>query len=258
MRTTYQWRSFKFSRESGAAPQVPKRIVVHRQGNPGAKALNALNWGNSTGAFTIHRYIEDDVVYGAIPLEKHAYHVLEPRIAEARGYRANGAYGRRGDYDSIGIETVDLPGGGPGQAYSLSQETRISLVLVCATLVKALGLTVADIDEHAAYDPWTRKEDLGDALYIPDLRLDVQDHLDGREPWRTVQQFAYGKPAPETWKPAAPAPTQPDPTALDAAFRAGYQQGITYARQRVGLINNQVDGVLADLADKAATPPARK
>lgn len=206
-RTTYQWRTFKFSRESQAAPQRANRIVVHRQGNPGATATNALNWGERNNAFTIHRYIEDDVVYGAIPLERHAFHVLEPRIVETRGLRVTGAHGRRGDYDSVGIETVDLPGGGPGQTYHLSRETRISLVAVCANLVKALRLSVADIDEHATWDPWTRPEDVGNALYIPDLRLDVQDVLDGREPWRTVQQHAFGKPAPESWRPAPETPS---------------------------------------------------
>src|SRR5690606_22011673 len=64
MRTIYQWKTFKFSRESQAAPQQAKRIVVHRQGNPGATALGALQWGERENAFTIHRYIEDDVVYG--------------------------------------------------------------------------------------------------------------------------------------------------------------------------------------------------
>lgn len=233
MRTIYQWKTFKFSRESQAAPQQAKRIVVHRQGNPGAKALGALQWGERENAFTIHRYIEDDVVYGAIPLEKHAFHVLEPRIAEQRGYRVTGAHGRRGDYDSIGIETVDVKGGGPGQAYSLSQETRISLVLVCATLVKALGLTVEDIDEHAAYDPWTRSEDLGDALYIPDLRLDVQNFLDGREPWRTVGKFAYGRPAVGDPPKTVETPSAPSTSGLSAAQQANVLRLVKEAKGRL-------------------------
>lgn len=202
MRDTYAWKTFTFdSWAADAALQTPKRIVVHRQGNPGASAINALNWGNSNKKFSIHRYVEDGTVYGGLPLERHAFHILEPRIAEQKGFRATGQYGRRGDYDSIGIETVDIPGGGPGQEYSLSQETRISLVLVLKRLIQVTRLTVNDIYEHADFDPWTRSEDLGNAINMDDLRADVQDSLDGKTPWRTVQQYAYGTPAPAEWNP---------------------------------------------------------
>lgn len=202
MRDTYQWRTFAFGLwATSSAMQTPKRIIIHRQGNPGAKAINALNWGNTTKAFSIHRYIEDDTVYGAIPLECHAYHVSEPRTAATLGYRTLGQYGERGDYDSIGIETVDLPGGAAGQEYHLSQETRITLLLVLKRLLEVTNLTPRDVWQHSDFDRWNRPHDLGDALSMGDLRADLTDMLAGREPWRTVQQYATGAPAPPSWNP---------------------------------------------------------
>jgi hypothetical protein len=205
MRDTINVVDFYFP--PSGVPQTPARIVVHRQGNPGAHASDAIAWGMRTGAFTIHEYIEDHNVYHCQHWDQLAYHVKEAKVAEQRGYRVNGPAGRRGDYDAIGIETVDLPGGAPGQLYSLSQETRISLVLRLRDICSITGLGVETIDEHGSYDPVNRPEDLGDAINIEDLREDVRDLMAGREPWRTVQQFATGKRAPESWKPlVAPPP----------------------------------------------------
>lgn len=188
--------------------QVPKRIVIHRQGNPGARAQDAVDWGQRTGAFSVHRYVDTDgTVFYTQEHTQHAHHVKEARIARDRGLRVDGPYGVRGDYDSFGIETCDVFGGGPGQAYSLLRETRISLVILCRDALVDFGLRPEDITEHADWDPWERPDDLGQALYIPDLREDVRDLLEGREPWRTVQEFAFGGPAPIEWKPAP----QPEP-----------------------------------------------
>lgn len=195
-------------------PNVPKRIIVHRQGNPGAGAQNAIDWGQRTGAFSIHRYVDTDgTVFVTQEHIQHASHVSEYQVALDRGVRYNGLHGWRGDYDSLGIETCDVWGGGPGQAYSLPRETRISLVILCRDALVDFHLTPDDITEHADWDPWQRPDDLGQALYIPDLREDVRDLLEGREPWRTVQEFAFGGPAPIEWKPQpAPPPLIETPT----------------------------------------------
>lgn len=200
MRMIYQTRTYDFGQESSA--QTPKRICLHRQGNLGAKALNALDWGKRTGAFTIHSYVSDAVCYDAIMPDRHAFHVLAAGVAAQKGYRTTGAYGLRGDYDSIGIETEDVAGGAPGQAYSLTQETRITLLLRTAAYLRQFGLSPDAVDEHATYDPTNRPDDLGDALHIPDFREDLRDLMAGRTPWRTVGQYATGGPAPLSWKPA--------------------------------------------------------
>lgn len=198
--------------------QTPKRVIVHRQGNPGARAQNAINWGQSTRSFSIHRYVDSDpegTVFYTQEHTQHANHVLEARIARDRGFRVDGPYGARGDYDSFGIETCDVWGGGEGQTYSLPQETRISLVILCRDALIDFQLTPEDISEHADWDPWQRPDDLGQALYIPDLREDVRDLLEGREPWRTVQEFAFGGPAPESWKPSPPPAPSGDQLAIE-------------------------------------------
>ena len=200
IRLTYETRHFDFEQELSAA-QNPKRIVVHRQGNPGATALNALNWGKREDAFTVHSYVGGGVCYDAIHSTRHAFHVKEASVAAARGFRTTGAYGPRGDYDSIGIETEDVIGGAPGQAYSITQETRITLLLRVAKYLDTWNLTPEDVDEHATWDPVNRAEDLGDALHIPDFREDLRDFRAGRVPWRTVGQFARGTAAPLSWKP---------------------------------------------------------
>lgn len=247
MRQTYTSQRYTFARESSAASQSVKRIVVHRQGNPGARAINSLDWGNRTGAYTIHYYVEDGTVYRAIPENKHAFHVREARKAQAEGYRVTGAYGTRGDYDSIGIETVDLPGGGPGQSYHLSQETRISLVPLLAEIVQRHGLSVDRIEEHAHWDPWTRPEDLGNALYIPDLRLDVQDQIEGRTPWRTVQAHAFGRAAPSSWKPSPQTPPAPPQRPVDLS---GVSEAITTAETALQDAKKRLQQVAQQLTER--------
>lgn len=218
MRDTFDEERFAFTHPDlqGWKQNPPDRIIVHRQGNPGAPARNALQWGNRTGAFSIHTYIEDDVAFHCVPLDQQAFHANAGSAAKAAEWgfaiRTPGG-GQRGDIRALGIETVDIKGGGPGQTYSLSQETRITLVLVLARQCKELGIDPLGphaIEEHAGYGDPTRTEDLGDAIYVPDLRLDVADQMAGREPWRTVQQFAYGRAAPDDWKPAPAPPPPPD------------------------------------------------
>lgn len=222
MRTTYEKRQFDFEQPL-TAPQDPKRIIVHRQGNPGVEGESGIAWGKRTGAFTIHSYIDDGVCYDAIAPTRHAFHVKESSVAAARGFRATGAYGPRGDYDTIGIETEDesptSAALAPGQAYGLSQETRITLLLRTADYLRAWNLTPADVDEHATWDPVQRPDDLGDAFNIPDFRDDLTDYLAGRTPWRTVGQFARGTRAPASWKPAEPVANPPAPAVDVAAIR---------------------------------------
>lgn len=223
MRRTYRAEGFTFQNPGlqGWARGNPTRIIIHRQGNPGAHARAALKWGDSVGAFSIHDYIEDDLIIHAVDYKVHAYHanVGSADQAEVWGYPVLTPYGaRRGDIDAIGIETCDINGGGPGQTYSLSQETRISLVIKLAELCVKFGLDPRKghtIEEHGGYGDPTRVLDLGDAIYVPDVREDVADLIAGREPWRTVQQFAYGRPAPESWRPAPPAPPEPPTPPVD-------------------------------------------
>jgi len=192
--------------DPGGPDQVPDRLIIHRQGNPGASVRDSIAWAKRTGAFTIHEYIEDVTVYHCQHWHKMAFHVKEHRKAAERGFVASGAWGFRGDYNAIGVETQDEPGGGPGQDYSLSQDTRISLVLRLRDICSITGLPVEAISSHSEWDPWQRSEDLGNALYIPDLREDVRDVLASRDPWRTVQKYAFGKPAPESWRPIVSSP----------------------------------------------------
>lgn len=201
MRTTYETRAFTFDQWAPTISQKPKRIILHRQGNPGATALNALNWGNRERRFTIHSYIGGKVCYDAIPADRHAFHVSEYRVAAARGFKSSGSYGPRGDYESIGLETEDVKGGAPGQAYSLTQETRITLLLRAAEYAEAWDLEPQDVYFHSDFDPWTRTEDLGNALNLGDFRADLFDYMTDKEPWRTVGQHASGVPAPESWRP---------------------------------------------------------
>lgn len=199
MRTNYTLTMFTGFPEGrlNTIPQHPTKVVWHRQGNPGAEGENGLAWGARTGAFSIHFYIDDQTVFEGIPWDRHAFHVSESLKAGDFGLQSNGVYGARGDYGTIGIEMEDEDADStelaPGQAYGLSQETRISAVLLGADILRWFPwLGVADFIEHADLDPWNRPEDLGDALYLPDFRLDVADALAGREPWRTVGKFARG------------------------------------------------------------------
>ena len=189
MRDTYVTQHFEFTNIRSRITQPINRICLHRNGNPGALAINTLNWGNREQAFNIHAMVENNIVYEAIAPGELAYHIREWRLAAEKGFVVDvpGLSQKRGDYGCLGIETSDIKGGGPGQEYSLSQETRISLLLYCRDLVRLHDDVTADgILEHANYDSWTRSEDLGDALYIPDFRLDLKELLAGMEPWRST------------------------------------------------------------------------
>ena len=218
MRTTYTRIDTPFpAHRMTTTAQRPKKIVVHRQGNPGAEGENGIKWMVRTGAASIHRYIDDEKVFFGIPTDRHAFHVRGYRRTEEFGLPFSGQYGPRGDYDTIGVECEDEDQNSaqlaPGQTYGLSQETRISLVLVLRDLIREYpDLTVMDIIRHQELDPWTRPEDTGDALNLADLRADVQDLLDGEAPWRTVQTYATGAAAPQSWKPIPPAVALPSLT----------------------------------------------
>jgi len=184
----------------GTRTQVPTKIVVHRQGNPGAEGENGISWMARTGAASIHHYVDDGTVFRGIPEANHAFHVLEGRRAGMFGLDAYGPYGRRGDYDTIGIEVEDEDAASTalvrGQTYGFSQESRITLVLLLADILHRYPrLKTTDIITHSDLDPWTRPQDPGDAINMNDLRLDVQDVRDGNEPWRTVGATASGKAA---------------------------------------------------------------
>jgi hypothetical protein len=197
----------------------PLGLVVHRQGNPGVPALNAIRWGIRTRAFSIHWYIHGEAAYRCVPEDRHAYHVLEWREAANRGrpvYRstfmartprwltrpANGQYAGaskpRGDIGMIGIECVDRRG--PGGEIYFDQETRITLLLLARDIMlrhaRARGDWLRDayfpITGHATWDGWTRPDDPGQALYLPDFQADLLDLLTGREPWRTVGELYDG------------------------------------------------------------------
>lgn len=181
--------------------QAPTKIVIHRQGNPGVEGVNGINWMARTGAASIHYYLDDARCYVGIPENRHAFHVLESREAWRFGLPQNGAYGARGDYNTIGIECEDesptSDALAPGQTYGISQETRITLVYKLPEIIRRRNLTVMDIIRHQDLDPWTRPTDPGDSINLADLRKDVQDVLDGKPPWRVVGEFATGEPMPE-------------------------------------------------------------
>lgn len=262
MRKTYTPETFRFTNTLLASWErgAPERIIVHRQGNPGAHAAAALNWGDREGAFSIHDYIEDGTAIHAVDWTRHAYHTNAASAAgaEAFGYSVLTPWGtRRGDIGAVGIETCDVKGGAAGQAYSLSRETRITLVILCAEICARFGLDPMaghTIDEHAAYGDSTRAEDLGDALNIPDLRADVADLMAGREPWRTVQEFATGNPAPDSWRPGAPAPVPATPATSEGATvgEAAVQPVIVHFGATAPQVERMIAGYRGATADANA------
>ncbi len=205
MRRTYEVERFDFTNLPGHEHGDPQRVVVHRQGNPGARARASLAWGNEFKTYSIHSYVEDTVCIDAVPPERHAYHVREHRKAAEFGCPTRHVgwrrvWGPRGDIRAIGVETVELAGpGAPGvdQAYHLTQETRITLLLRVADYLRQFPSIepLAQVHSHAELDPWTRLHDPGDALNIDDFRDDLRDLLDGREPWRTVGPVATAQRA---------------------------------------------------------------
>jgi hypothetical protein len=219
--------------------QRPTKIVMHRQGNPGVEGEAGADWGKRTGAFSIHRYIDDARVRVWIPFGRQAKHVSFGGNAAKFGLPATG----RGDANTIGIEMEDeSPTSAPlapGQTYGLSQETRITAVLLVADILRLYRhMTVADIIEHADLDPDNRPEDTGDALNLVDFRLDVQDVLDGKTPWRTVGKFATGSRMPGEAKPPVVVPL-PQPKPAIHLIKVG-GEGITG-----GDIESRGDGVFA-------------
>ncbi len=196
-------------------------LVIHRQGNPipdanpaaGAHAIDAIRWGVRTKSFSIHWYVEGRKAFACVPEDRHAYHVKEPREAANRGrpvYRSSwmartpaalterargqyaGASRARGDIGQIGIEGVDRRRT-DGSIY-FDQQTRITLVLLARKILlrhaRRRGDWLRDlyfpISAHSTWDHWTRPDDPGQALYLPDFTADVIDLATGREPWRTV------------------------------------------------------------------------
>ena len=214
MRPTFNHIEYTHEMPQTGAPQVPNRIIVHRHAgrNGGERSVPTLNYLKNAG-LGIHEDIDlNGDVYHAAHWVQAAKHCLEARTAAKAGRRVNGPLGTRGDYDAIGIECVDIDVDGVRR---LPRETRISLVLVCAKICRERGLDPLGkfavghvIDEHATWDEWNRPQDLGDALNIPDLRDDVRDFMDGREPWRTVGPVATGERAPASWKPATRKPPE--------------------------------------------------
>lgn len=248
MRDTYEYIApgpFPPERVNTAHQPIIRKVVWHRQGNPGAEGENGINWMARTGVASIHAYVDDGKVFEGVPWDRHAFHVLEHRKAANFGLRTNGDYGVRGDYDTFGVELEDESPSStelaPGQAYGLSQETRITAVLLGADILRWFpGLTVTDFIEHADLDPFTRPEDVGDALYMPDFRLDVLDAFEGRTPWRTVGKYARGTanpgPAPAPAPEPEPEPVDPTPYSqedLDSARARGYLEGRTAGQTEV-------------------------
>lgn len=195
MRLTYKSESVAFpDNRITTAQQTPTQIVVHRQGNPGVEGEAGIRWMARTGAASIHYYVDDDTVWSGVPEDRHAFHVAESRRVSGRP--TWGLHGLRGDYNTIGVECEDEDRASgdlaPGQRYGLSQETRISLVVLLATLCYRRGLKPDVIIFHSTLDPWTRPEDPGNALNLEDLRADVAYMLADETPWRTVGRWATG------------------------------------------------------------------
>ena len=197
---------------------IPRAICLHTDGNPAPHtALDALKWGDRTGSFSIHYYIDaDGTVFDGVPDEQLAFHVKEYRQADSKGWPVThpGVEGKRGDIGVIGIENLmDSTG-------HWSQETRISLLLLVSDLVREWPHLADAIVEHADLDPWQRAEDVGDALHLGDFRDDLADLLSGESaPWRTVGEIATGTRKPEEERPPltiVPAATASWPTALSA------------------------------------------
>ena len=217
MRRVFPTKQFQFKN----FPEIiwdgpPHAVCVHRDGNSSPhSALDSLQWGDRAGAFSIHAYVDNDeegTVYECVDAEKgvHAFHVKEYRLSEKRGWPVTHPEisGKRGDINLVGIEVVENATG------HFEQPQRISLLLYIATLLERWP--DLDVVEHGSLDPFQRADDVGDALSIPDLKADLDDLLNGREPWRTVGEVATGTRMPESARPklaivpasAAAAPTQ--------------------------------------------------
>ena len=186
-------RDFTFSRV-GPYTGAPQRLIMHTDGNPNPHTgLGSLEWGEREAAFTIHWYVDGNIAYRCIPEDRWAWHVLEDEIAWQYELDENG----RGDYKALGIEHKMEPDG------SWSQATRIASVQLGAQILSRWPNLA--VSEHADWDPWTRPNDVGIALYIPDWLADVRDVIAGRIPYRTTQLTANGSPY------TGPVPSEDDP-----------------------------------------------
>jgi len=218
VRDAYPIEQFEFKNFPVINTGIPRAICLHTDGNPNPHtALDALKWGDRTGSFSIHYYIDaDGTVFDGVPDEQLAFHVKEYRQADSKGWPVThpGVEGKRGDIGVIGIENLmDSTG-------HWSQETRISLLLLVSDLVQEWPHLADAIVEHADLDPWQRADDVGDALHLGDFRDDLADLLSGESaPWRTVGEIATGTRKPEEERPPltiVPAATASWPTALSA------------------------------------------
>jgi hypothetical protein len=197
---------------------TPRAICLHTDGNPAPHtALDALNWGDRTGSFSIHYYIDaDGTVFDGVKDEQLAFHVKEYRMADSKGWPVThpDVEGKRGDIGVIGIENLMDASG------HWSQETRISLLLLVGNLVKQWPHLADAIVEHADLDPWQRADDVGDALHLGDFRDDLADLLSGEAvAWRTVGEEATGTRKLDADRPTlviVPAASASWPTALSA------------------------------------------
>ena len=217
MRDTYPTRLYKFTHFPVIDTGTPRAIVLHTDGNAKPHtALDALNWGNRTGSFSAHYYIDaDGTVFDGVKDEQFAAHCKEYRKAHSKGWPVThpDMEGNRGDIGVIGIENLmDSTG-------HWSQETRISLLLLVSDLIAKWPHLADAIFEHADLDPWQRADDVGDALHLGDFRDDLEDLHADFDPWRTVGEVATGTRKPEEERPPlaiVPAASASWPTALSA------------------------------------------
>ena len=218
MRDAAPIEAFTFANFPVIDTGTPRAICLHTDGNPAPHtALDALNWGDRTGSFSIHYYIDSDgTIFDGVPDEELAFHCKEYRKVDSKGWPVThpGVEGKRGDIGVIGIENV------MDETAHWSQETRISLLLLVSDLVREWPHLADAIYEHADLDPWQRADDVGDALHLGDLRDDLTDLLSGEAaPWRTVGETATGTRKPAEERPPlaiVPAASASWPTALSA------------------------------------------
>ena len=249
-------QSFADGMSRGWEHGEPTGLVIHRQGNPGVPAINAIRWGIAGQTFSIHWYVDGGTAYQCVPEDRHAFHVLQWREAHARGrpvYRSSfmtrvprsltapvkgeyaGASKPRGDIGQLGIEVVDRVRT-DGTIY-FDQDSRVTLLLLVRDIVLRRARVRGDwlrefyfpVTGHMTWDPWTRPDDPGQALYLPDFTADLLDLLTGREPWRTVSAEYDGR-RPVTDREAAPGI---DPAALRQHLD-GAAEAIGEAQEVVG------------------------
>lgn len=245
---------------------IPDADARHRNPSGGATALNSIRWGIREKAFSIHYYVQGRIVYVALPENVGAYHVLEYRVAQERGRpiypdtfhavipktltarpkgQVAGSSRPRGDIGMIGIEAVDRVRA-DGSIY-FDQETRQTLVLLGRDILirnaRLRGTWLADslsfsITGHQTWDQWTRPDDPGQALYLPDFQADVLDLAAGREPWRTTGADYDGS------RPVADRPAG----AVDASQLAAIRETVKAAQLKIARdaasAKSAIDGTL--------------